>query len=129
MEAAETNAIEKKRARVLLVTSVPSVARRVAREIIASGGEPFIASSAAECRRMTAECRRMSDRFDHGIFQFDLPDGSGIVLAAELMLENLLPEVEFLHPEELRSETHASGHDMRKVSRDEDSVDSIRCVA
>jgi hypothetical protein len=87
-----------------LVESVPSVARRVARRIRAEGGE-------ATTARSVAEARSAPGTFDRGVFAFNFPDGTGIVLAAELMLEDRIGAVEFLHPDEscLEQGEHPSG--------------------
>jgi hypothetical protein len=45
-----------------------------------------------------AAARAIGGAFDRGIFAFDLPDGSGIVLAAQMMLDARMGEIEFFHP-------------------------------
>jgi hypothetical protein len=85
--------MQESRERVLLVESDPTVARRVVQRILAAGGEPTVVAS-------TAAARSTPGTFDRGIFAFNLPDGTGIVLAAELMLEDRIGAVAFLHPDE-----------------------------
>jgi hypothetical protein len=96
--------MQRKAERVLLVESDPRVARRVARRIRAEGGDATIA-------RTVAEACSAPGPFDRGVLAFNLPDGNGIVLAAELMLEDRVGTVEFLHPDEARLEQgeHPSG--------------------
>jgi len=77
--------------RVLFVVRVHAVAARAARQIVEEGGEATIVASMSEAR-----C--LDGIFDRGVFSFDLPDGSGIVFAAELMLESRIGYVEFFHP-------------------------------
>jgi hypothetical protein len=45
-----------------------------------------------------AEARMLPDHFDKALLQFELPDGSGIVLAADLLLRGRVSTVEFLPP-------------------------------
>jgi hypothetical protein len=61
--------------------------------VIDEGGEAIVVAS-------TTEARCLDGSFDRGMFSFDLPDGSGIVFAAELMLESRIGYVEFFHPSE-----------------------------
>jgi hypothetical protein len=77
--------------RVLLVASARAIASHAAKRVVAAGGEAIIVTS-------LAEARHIGGAFDRGIFSFDLPDGSGIVLAAELMIESRIGEIEFVHP-------------------------------
>lgn len=81
--------------RVLIAEPRLALARRTAEAITAADEEPVIVTSAAEAWRA-------SGPFERGVFAFDLPDASGIVLAAELLLHGRVQNVEFLHPEEER---------------------------
>lgn len=101
--------------RVLVVEPVWSVAQRAAAEVFSSGGEAVVVQSAAEARRA-------GGGFDCGLLSFNLPDGNGVVLAAELMLDDLVREVRFFHPnEEVEeragppSEAHARAHEAISV--------------
>jgi hypothetical protein len=80
-----------KNERVLLVSSAKATAARAARRVVAAGGEAIIITS------VTA-AKAIAGAFDRGIFAFDLPDGSGIVLAAQMMLDARMTEIEFFHP-------------------------------
>lgn len=82
--------------RVLLAVATKAVAARAAEHIAKAGGEVTVVGSVAEARGLEGD-------FHRGVFTFDLPDGSGIVLAAELMLESRLGGVEFFHPSEERT--------------------------
>ena len=79
--------------RVLVAVSGKAVAARTVRQIVLGGGEAIVTSSVAEARATAGV-------FDRGIFGFDLADGSGILLAAELMMEARLGQIEFIHPRE-----------------------------
>lgn len=81
----------KRNERVLLVAPSKATAARTARRIVAADGEVIVITSVSEARALVGA-------FDRGIFAFDLPDGSGIVLAAEMMLDARMGEIEFLHP-------------------------------
>ena len=81
----------KKNERVLLVASAKATAARAAQRVSAAGGEAIIMTS-------VAAARAIGGAFDRGIFAFDLPDGSGIVLAAQMMLDARMGEIEFFHP-------------------------------
>jgi len=81
----------KKRERVLFVVRARAVAARAAEQVVDGGGEAVVVASMTEAR-----C--LDGTFDRGVFSFDLPDGSGIVFAAELMLESRIGYVEFFHP-------------------------------
>jgi len=81
----------KRNERVLLVAPSPVTAARAARRVVAERGEMVVITSVAEARALVGA-------FDRGIFAFDLPDGSGIVLSAEMMLSARMREIEFLHP-------------------------------
>jgi hypothetical protein len=87
----EIGALMKRNERVLLVAPSKATAARAARRVVAAEGEVIVITSVAEARALVGE-------FDRGIFAFDLPDGSGIVLAAEMMLDARMGEIEFLHP-------------------------------
>lgn len=76
---------------VLLVASAKATAARAAQQIAAAGGKAIVITSVAAARALVGA-------FDRGIFAFDLPDGSGIVLAAQMMLDARMMEVEFFHP-------------------------------
>jgi hypothetical protein len=58
---------------------------------VAAGGEAIIITS-------VAAAKAINGAFDRGIFAFDLPDGSGIVLAAQMMLDARMSQIEFFHP-------------------------------
>jgi hypothetical protein len=74
--------------KVLVVEPVVAAAFRTAEEIVASGGDAVVVTSAAAAR-----C--VSGTFDLGLFSFDLPDGNGIVLAAEMLLDSRVYDVGF----------------------------------
>lgn len=92
-----------KNERVLVAASAKATAVRAAQRVVAAGGEAIIVTS-------VSEAWVIAGAFDRGIFAFDLPDGSGIVLAAELMISARLEEVEFIHPadELVAREGHAA---------------------
>ncbi len=77
--------------RVLWVTPLTTLGRGNVQEIVAAGGEAIVVASAADARRALGA-------FDGAVFAFDLPDGSGIILAAEMLLENRVRAVSFVHP-------------------------------
>jgi hypothetical protein len=109
-----------KNERVLLVASAKAAAARVAKRVAAEGGEAIIIASVAEAKAVVGA-------FDRGIFTFDLPDGSGVVLAAELMIESRIREIEFLHPaEELVA---CDRHCLRSAAGAIDSKQPERSVA
>jgi len=81
----------KRNERVLLVASAKATAARAAQRVVAAGGEAIIITSVTAARAMVGA-------FDRGIFAFDLPDGSGIVLAAQMMLDARMGEIEFFNP-------------------------------
>jgi hypothetical protein len=83
----------KKNERVLLVASPKATAARAAQRVVAAGGEAIIITSVTAARAIVGA-------FDRGIFAFDLPDGSGIVLAAQMMLDARMGEIEFFNPAE-----------------------------
>jgi len=86
-------AVLQKNERVLLVASGKKTAARAAQRVVAAGGEAIIITSVAAAKAIVGA-------FDRGIFAFDLPDGSGIVLAAQMMLDARMVEIEFFHPAE-----------------------------
>ncbi len=92
------------RERVLVVVPTRAVAARAAERVTAAGGEVTVI-------RSVAEARQLEGTFDRAILSFDLPDGSGIVLGAELLLDSRLHSVEFIHPDEevLASEVRPRG--------------------
>jgi hypothetical protein len=96
--------LDQERERVLLAGPVTTDAHRTVQRVVASGGEAILVTSAAEARRA-------SGAFDHAVFAFDLPDGSGIVLAAEMMLENRVHNIGFLHPDDDRETTAPDSDD------------------
>jgi hypothetical protein len=67
------------------------LAREAARRMIAAGAEPVVVSSIEAARRAPGP-------FTRGMFAFDLPDGSGIVLAAEMLVKGVLGQVDFFIP-------------------------------
>jgi hypothetical protein len=77
--------------RVLFVTSAKAAAARAAQRVVAAGGEAIITTS-------VAAARAVAGAFNRGIFGFDLPDGSGIVLAAQMMLDARMTTIEFILP-------------------------------
>lgn len=77
--------------RVLVAASESRTAARAAQRVLAAGGQAIVV-------RSVAEASTIAGVFDRGVFAFDLSDGSGVVLAARLMLESRLSEVEFCHP-------------------------------
>jgi len=77
--------------RVLFVVRVRAVAARAAKQVVEEGGEAIVVASMTEAR-----C--LDGTFDRGVFTYDLPEGSGIVFAAELMLDSRIGYVEFFHP-------------------------------
>lgn len=81
------------RQRVLVAVSGRSFGSRAARRVAALGDDVTLVYSAAEARAAAGV-------FDRGLFALDLPDASGVVLAAELMLESRIGVVEFFHPHE-----------------------------
>jgi hypothetical protein len=93
-----------KNERVLLVASAKATAARAAQRVAAAGGEAIIITSVAAARAVVGA-------FNRGIFAFDLPDGSGIVLAAQMMLDARMGEIEFFHPEDefVARDAHPTG--------------------
>ena len=102
-------AVLKKSERVLLAASARATVAGAARRVAAAGGEVFIVTS-------VAEARAIAGAFDRGIFDFDLPDGSGIVLAAEMMIAARLEEIEFFHPSDELVERDGHPAEMRSTS-------------
>lgn len=81
----------KRNERVLLATSAKRTAARVAQRLVAAGGDAIVITSVAAARAIVGA-------FDRGISAFDLPDGSGIVLARQMMLDARMGGIEFFHP-------------------------------
>jgi len=108
--------------RVLLVASTKASLARAATRVLSSGGEAIAVGS-------VAEAKRLAGAFDRGIFTFDLPDGSGIVLAAEMVMDSRIREIEFIHPadELVARDPHPSG--VRSASATIDSQELARNVA
>lgn len=79
--------------RVLFIVPARAIAAGVVRRVMAEGSEAVVVDS-------LAEAKRVEGTFDWGMFSFDLPDGNGIVFAAEMMLEGRIGHVEFFHPSE-----------------------------
>jgi hypothetical protein len=79
--------------RVLFVVPARAIAAGAARRVIATGSQAIVVAS-------LEDAKRVEGTFDRGVFSFDLPDGSGIVFAAEMMLEGRIGYVEFFHPSE-----------------------------
>lgn len=98
------------RERVLVVEPDRVLAQRTARDIIANGGEAVVVASAEEARRAEGT-------FDRGSFAFNLPDGCGIVLAAEMLLDDRLRKVDFFHPSEERMAPPERPSDLHTTSR------------
>ena len=89
--------------RVLLAGPDTTLSLRATVRIVAAGGEAIVVASAAEARSAGGP-------FDRALFAFDLPDGSGIVLAAEMMLEDRVRYIGFVHPHEAQA---TQDHDAR----------------
>jgi hypothetical protein len=75
--------------RVLIVHRSARDALEAARPILATGAEVVVTTSASQAR-----CQ--AGQFDRGLFSHDLEDGSGVVLAAELLVGERVATVEFL---------------------------------
>ncbi|HVU03840.1 MAG TPA: hypothetical protein VHE30_18905 [Polyangiaceae bacterium] len=98
----QSNAMSKHE-RVLLVAARKATLARTAQRIAAAGGEAVLVTS-------IGEARSIAGTFDRGIFSFELLDGSGIVLAAEMMADSRMASIEFVHPaDELVSDEHPRG--------------------
>lgn len=108
--------------RVLLAEPVHALAYRAVEQIVAGGGEAVVVGSVADAKRTRGT-------FDRGVFAFDLPDGSGIVLAAELMLENRIRRAEFFHPREELSARRERPSGVRATSCPPDGAAPARGVA
>jgi hypothetical protein len=108
--------------RVLLVARARATTALAAERVVAAGGKVTIVASVGEARGITGT-------FDRGVFAFDLPDGSGVVLAAEMMLDSRIGEIEFLDPadEAFACDEHPSG--MRSTSGTMSSEQTARNVA
>jgi hypothetical protein len=78
--------------RVLVADPTETASLQTVEGVIASGGEAIVVTSVAAARRAEGV-------FDRGVFAFDLPDGSGIVLAAEMLLANRVENVAFSCPD------------------------------
>jgi hypothetical protein len=111
----DAEALDQGQERVLLAGPVTILAHRAARQIVASGGEAIVVASAAEAKGARGA-------FDRAVFAFDLPDGSGIVLAAEMMLEGRVRHVGFVHPHEDQS---TPAHDTSSDPPSDDSPTSV----
>jgi|ERR1041385_4858394 hypothetical protein len=98
-----------KNERVLVAASTKATATRAARRVVAEGGEAIVITS-------VAEARAIAGAFDRGVFAFDLLDGSGIVLAAEMMINARLEGVEFLHPADELVAREGHSTEMRSTS-------------
>jgi len=88
--------MEQSKERVLVVEPVHPLALREAERYLATGGEVVIVTTAAQARAVNGT-------FDRGVFAFDLPDGSGVLLAAGMLLESRVAKVSFFHPDEERA--------------------------
>src|ERR1041384_3835762 len=82
--------ILQKNERVFLVSSAKTTAARAAQRVVAAGGVAIIITTVAAARAITGA-------FDRGIFAFD-PHGSGILLAAQMMLDARMSQIEFFQP-------------------------------
>jgi len=69
---------------------------------MAAGGEAVTIGS-------VGESRGIGGVFDRGIFAFDLPDGSGVVLAAEMMRDSRIGEIEFFDPADTPTAHQSAG--------------------
>lgn len=114
--------MKQKKERVLLVEPVRALALRAAQRIVAGGSEAVIVTSAAQARSAVGT-------FDRGMFAFDLPDGNGIVLAAEMTLETRIRGIGFFHPEEERVAREAHSGDLRTTAGECDQDERARSVA
>lgn len=74
--------------RVLLADPTEARSLRAADGVVAAGGEAIVVTSVAAAKRVEGV-------FDRGVFAFDLPDGSGIVLAAEMLLDQRIENIAF----------------------------------
>jgi hypothetical protein len=108
--------------RVLLVGSGQAALFREARRVTEEGGEVTVVNSVAAARNVHGS-------FDRGVFTFDLPDGSGVVLAAELILETRVRDVRFLHPSEERMMHDGREHGVRKASSNREEEERAQSVA
>jgi hypothetical protein len=108
--------------RVLLVASARARAALAAQRVVEAGGEAIIIASVDESRSLTG-------KFDRGIFAFDLRDGSGVVLAAELLIDARIGEIEFFDPadESFALDEHPNG--VRSTSGTIDAEQIARNVA
>jgi hypothetical protein len=74
--------------RVLLADPTEARSLRAADGVVAAGGEAIVVTSVAAAKNVQGV-------FDRGVFAFDLPDGSGIVLAAEMLLDQRIENIAF----------------------------------
>jgi len=79
--------------RVLVADPTETASLRTVDGVIANGGQAIVVTSVAAAKRAEGV-------FDRGVFAFDLPDGSGIVLAAEMLLADRVENVAFSCPDE-----------------------------
>lgn len=78
--------------RVLVADPTETASLQTAEGVIAGGGQAIVVTSVAAAKRAEGV-------FDRGVFAFDLPDGSGIVLAAEMLLADRVENVAFSCPD------------------------------
>jgi hypothetical protein len=83
--------------RVVIVAMRPSAFERSCVESLGADGHKVVV-----VHRASEIGSASSALFDHGIFGFDLEDGSAIVLAARLRAEGRLTSFEVVHPEDER---------------------------
>jgi hypothetical protein len=78
--------------KVLVADPAETASLRTVDGVIAAGGEAIVVTSVAAAKRAEGV-------FDRGVFAFDLPDGSGIVLAAEMLLADRVEKIAFSCPD------------------------------
>ena len=78
--------------RVLVADPMAWAALRTAEQVVVGGGEAIVVTTAAAAMEAQGV-------FDRAVFAFDLPDGSGIVLAAEMMLDARVAQIGFSYPD------------------------------
>jgi hypothetical protein len=88
--------------RVLVADPTEAASLRAADAVVAAGGEAIVVSS-------VAAARTASGVFDRAVFAFDLPDGSGIVLAAEMLLEDRVQNIGFAYSDDERPRVFERG--------------------
>lgn len=76
---------------ILIVHSNLREGLELARAWIDRGAEATVVTTVAQARTRAANRRQ-----DRGVFALDLPDGSGITLAASLIADERIVEVEFV---------------------------------